>query len=97
MANADSTSALISDVKEGDLYYIAMTSWNARGKSNFSAEQTIVYDTDPERAVVYLAKGNEAMKQGLTNRAHVYFCATIRLDPENADAYRSRAVLCKKP
>jgi tetratricopeptide (TPR) repeat protein len=93
MANADSTSALITDVKEGDLYYIAMTSWNARGESNFSAEQTIVYDTNPERAVVYLAKGNEAMKQGLTNQAHAYFCATIRLDPENADAYRSRAVL----
>src|SRR5271157_2938910 len=93
MANADSTSALISDVKEGDLYYIAMTAWNARGESNFSAEQTIVYDTNPERAVVYLAKGNEAMKRGLTNQAHAYFCATIRLDPENADAYRSRAVL----
>jgi tetratricopeptide (TPR) repeat protein len=93
MANADSTSALISDLKQGDLYYIAMTAWNARGESNFSAEHTIVYDTNPERAVVYLAKGNEAMKRGLTSQAHAYFCATIRLDPENADAYRSRAVL----
>jgi tetratricopeptide (TPR) repeat protein len=93
MANADSKSALISDVKEGDLYYIAMTAWNARGESNYSAEQTIVYDTNPARAAIYLDKGNEAMKRGLANQAHAYFCATIRLDPENADAYLSRAVL----
>ena len=93
MANSDGNSALISDVKEGDLYYIAMTAWNARGESNFSVEQAIVYDTNPERAIIYLAKGNEAMKRGLTNQAHAYFCAAIRLDPENADAYRSRAVL----
>ncbi len=93
LANAADTSAMILDVKGGDLYYIAMTAWNERGESNFSPEQAIVYDTNPDRAVVYLAKGNEAMKRGLTVQAHAYYCATIRLDPENADAYRSRAVL----
>ena len=93
MANVSGTSAMISEVKEGDLYYIALTAWNARGESNFSPEQVIAYDTNPEHAMIYLAKGNDAMKRGLANQAHAYYCAAIRLNPENADAYRSRAGL----
>ncbi len=93
MADSDGNSALISDVKEGDLYYISMTAWNSRGESNYSIEQAIVYGANPESAAIYLSKGNEAMKRGFANQAHAYFCATIRLDPENADAYRSRAAL----
>lgn len=93
MANSATSFVLISDLINGDLYHIAVTSWNARGESNYSAEQTVVYDTNPARTDIYLAKGNEAMRLGLTNEAHAYFCASIRLDPENANAYRSRAVL----
>jgi len=93
MGNSDTNSAFISGLTKGELYYIAVTSWNARGESKYSPEHTVVYDTNPERADTYLAKGNDAMKRGLTNEAHAYFCATIRLDPENADAYRSRSVL----
>ncbi len=93
LANCDTNSALISDVIKGDLYYVAVTSWNARGESNYSQEHTVVYDTNPARAGIYVAKGNDSMKRGLTNQAHAYFCAAIRLDPENADAYRSRAAL----
>ena len=93
MGNSATNSALISNLAMGDLYYVAVTSWNARGESNYSPEQTVVYDTNPARADVYIAKGNDAMKRGLTNQAYAYFCAAIRLDPENVDAYRCRAVL----
>ena len=93
IGNCATNSAFISDLVVGDLYYVAVTSWNARGESNYSPEQTVVYDTNPARADIYLAKGNDAMKRGLTNQAHAYFCAAIRLDPEYVEAYRSRSVL----
>jgi len=96
MGNCATNSALISDLIMEDLYYVAVTSWNARGESNYSREQTAVYDTNPARAGIYVAKGNDAVKRGLANQAHAYFCAAIRLDPENVDAYRSRAVLYEK-
>jgi Flp pilus assembly protein TadD len=96
MGNSATNLAFISDLVVGDLYYVAVTSWNARGESNYSTEQAVVYDTNPARADVYVAKGNEALNKGLAKQAHAYFSAAIRLDPENVDAYRSRAVLYEK-
>lgn len=93
MGKCATNSAFISDLMMGDLYYVAVTSWNERGESDYSPEQTVVYDSNPARADIYLAKGNDAMKRGLTNQAYAYFCAAIRLDPQNVEAYRSRAGL----
>ena len=93
MGNSATNSASISDLVMGDLYYVTVTSWNTRGESNYSPEVAIVYDTIPARADIYLAKGNDAMRRGLTSQAHAYFCAAIRLDPQNVEAYRSRAAL----
>jgi hypothetical protein len=93
MGDSATNSAFITDVVMGELYYVTVTSWNARGESNYSPEVAIVYDTTPARADIYLGKGNDAMKRGLTSQAHAYFCAAIRLDPQNVEAYRSRAAL----
>ena len=93
LTNSPKCQALISGLNKGDMYYVAVTSWNARGESNYSQEQTVVYDDNPARAGVHLAQGQRAMKRGLNAEAHAYFSAAIRLDPENAEAYQCRAVL----
>ncbi len=93
MANSNSCSAIIIGLKKGDLYYFAVSSWNARGESGYSREQAFLYDDKPERAGIYIGKGSESMHKGLYPEAHAYFSAAIRLDPENPEAYRQRATL----
>lgn len=97
LADSRHCDVLIANLETGKLYSLAVTSWNERGESNFSQEVLYVYD-DPGsgRASAHLSKGNELARQGLFKDAYAYLTAAIRLDPTNADAYRSRAMLCER-
>ena len=45
---------------------------------------------------MYVAKGQEALRQKEYPEADAYLSAAIRLDPRNADAYRYRAMLYER-
>jgi tetratricopeptide (TPR) repeat protein len=89
-------SALLVGLKKGRLYSLAVTAWNQRGESDYSEERLVVYDDDPRHAGDYVGKGNELVEKGQYVEAHPYFSAAIRLDPHNAHAYQSRAILYEK-
>lgn len=88
--------AKLGGLKKGWFYAFAVTAWNERGESDLSREREIVYDDDPAKAADYLAKGSDFMVRGFYASAHTYLSAAIRLAPENAQAYRSRAKLYEK-
>jgi hypothetical protein len=87
---------VITGLRKGELYTVAVTSWNQAGESDYSPEAAVVYDDDPRRATAHLAKGNEMLSQGNLILANAYICAAIILDPDSASAYQSRALLNEK-
>jgi len=87
---------IISGLDKGELYCFAVTSWGERGESDYSKEVMYVYDDDPSRSSQHLAKGNEMMASGLYPEADAYISAAIRLQPQSADAYKSRAQLYER-
>ncbi len=97
LADSNRNDVLIANVRKGEFYSVAVTSWNEQGESSFSDEILYVYD-DPgsSRAAVHLAKGKELERQGLFKDALAYLNAAIRLDPNNGEAYRSRAMLSER-
>ena len=91
--NTTECSLIISGLSKGELHCFAVTSWGHRGESDYSREIVYVYDDDPNRSSAHLAKGKELMSNGLYPEANAYLSAAIRLHPESADAYSSRASL----
>jgi len=96
MADSRDTSVLIGGLETGQFYGFAVTAWNGRGESDFSREEFAVYDNDPRNAVTYLEAGQDLMQRGFLADAYVYMTAAIRLDPDNHEAYRYRAMLNEK-
>lgn len=86
----------ITGLRKGELSTVAVTSWNQNGESDYSPEAVVVYDDDPRRATAHLAKGNELLLRGSLDLADAYLSAAIRLNPNNAQAYRSRALVNEK-
>lgn len=89
-------SLLITGLGKGKLYTVAVTSWNQDGESDYSPEAVIVYDDDSRHAHAHLAKGNELLARGSLDLADAYLSAAIRLNPNSAMAYRSRALVYEK-
>lgn len=96
MADSHGTVVLIGGLETGQFYGFAVTAWNLRGESDFSREEFVVYDNDPKNAVTYLEVGQNFMQRGFLDDAYVYMTAAIRLDPDNHEAYRFRAMLNEK-
>jgi tetratricopeptide (TPR) repeat protein len=95
-ANTQNCSVIISGLTKGELHCFAVTSWGEHGESDYSAEVIYVYDGDPSRSSQHLAKGTELIAKGLYPEAHAYISAAIRLQPQRAEAYESRALLYEK-
>lgn len=89
-------SMKVGGFEQGQLYSFAVTAWNEHGESELSGEEVFIYDDDPKRAAHYIAQGHELLKMGRFRDAHTYFDTAIRLDPDSAYAYQSRAVLYEK-
>lgn len=70
---------LITDLRKGELYTFAVTSWNQSGESDYSREALIVYDEDPGRAAAHLAKGKELLARGAPEPADTHLSAAMRL------------------
>ena len=51
------------------------------------------YDNNAQNSEKHVVRGNELMQRGRLRDAHAYFSAAILCDPENAMAYRHRAML----
>jgi len=96
LMNFDQNATILSGLKKGMLYSVVVTSWNHIGESDYSVERLIVYDDNPRHASHYLSKGNQLLDKGLYVEAQPYLSAAIGLDPHNAQAYRSRALLYEK-
>jgi tetratricopeptide (TPR) repeat protein len=96
MFAASDNCLVITGLRKGELYTVAVTSWNQEGESDYSPEAAVVYDDEPRRASAHLAKGNELLSQGNLCFADAYLSAAIRLDPDSAPAYQSRALLNEK-
>ncbi len=86
----------ISGLQQGEKYLVAVTAWNQRGESDFSAKRIIVYDNDAEKSSHYVALGKEAMERGRLDDAQAYFNAAVRLAPEDPETYRSRSRFYRK-
>ncbi|MEW6111626.1 MAG: tetratricopeptide repeat protein [Thermodesulfobacteriota bacterium] len=100
LADFPSNTAIITNPKRGEKYHFAVTAWNGSGESACSREAAIIFDDRPDRADRYVSKGNDLMNQGRYDEAELYFSTAIRVDPENPEAYQSRAQLyenSKKP
>lgn len=96
LVNAENCAVTLAGLKKGRFYSFAVTAWNQQGESDYSREAAVVYDDDPGRASEYLEKGNDLMEQGMYADAHLYLSAAIRLDPQNAAAYRRRGLLYER-
>lgn len=96
LVNCNGPAVVLSGLNREQLYFLAVSAWNQRGESNFSKEETLVYDDGSGCPEAYLAKGNDLMNNGYYAGAHAYFSAAIRLDPANLHAYQSRATLHEK-
>ncbi len=89
-------SAVITGLQPGTLYVFAVTTWSPVGESEFSRESVFVYDNEPRRAAAHLATGQSLLRQGFFEDALAYLSASIRLDPNSAEAYRMRALVNEK-
>jgi tetratricopeptide (TPR) repeat protein len=96
MKDTPACSIIVEGLEKGDLYRFALTSWNSRGESGFSQEIPFVYEKDPQAAEKYIQKGDEFMKKGDFDKAHVYYSTAIRLNPDIPEAYTGRAALHKR-
>jgi hypothetical protein len=94
--NTPGTRVVLSGLKKGELYYVAVTTWTPAGESNYSHEQAVVDDDDPSRAKSHLTKANELMQKGNYPEAHAYASAAVRLDPTNPEAYKDRGLLYER-
>lgn len=92
-ANSPANAAIIASPSKGELYAFAVTSWNARGESNYSKEVLFVSNDDEHNAPKYLSKGREFMAAGQLQEAQAYLSAAIRLQPGKAEGYQLRASL----
>jgi len=95
-ANTRDCPVIISGLDKGELYCFAVTAWGERGESDYSMEVMYVYDDDPSRSTQHLTKGNELMASGQYPEAYAYISAAIRLQPQRAEAYKSRALLYER-
>jgi tetratricopeptide (TPR) repeat protein len=91
----DSTdsSVILVGLEKCQFYAMAVTAWNSRGESDFSSEEFVIYDDDPTNAAAYVEAGNDLMQRGFLADAYVYITTAIRLDPNSAGAYRTRALV----
>ncbi len=92
-ADASQSSLIVANLTPAQLYYFAVTAWNDKGESTYSSERPFVYDTDKTHAGEYVAKARQAMADGWYFDAQAYVSAAIRLDPDNPEAHRFRAIL----
>lgn len=96
LVNVGESSIVLTGLNKGELYVIAVTSWNKVGESYYSEEQIAVYDDDPANANFYLTKANELMSKGALKEANAYFSLAIVLAPNNPAVYKDRAAFFEK-
>jgi tetratricopeptide (TPR) repeat protein len=87
---------VLSNLRKGELYYFAVTTWTSTGESNYSQEQLVVHDDVPSHAKTHLAKANEFMGRDAYQEAYAHISTAIRLAPNDPDGYKDRALLYEK-
>jgi len=91
--DSQDSSVVLVGLEKCQFYAMAVTAWNSRGESDFSREEFIIYDDDPTNADAYVEAGKDLLQRGFLADAYVYISTAIRLNPNSAGAYRSRALV----
>jgi tetratricopeptide (TPR) repeat protein len=94
----DTTSAkiVLRNLRRGELYYVAVTTWIATGESNYSHDQIVIFDDNPSHAKVHLSKASEFMERGAYQEAYAHISTAVKLAPNSPDVYKDRALLYEK-
>jgi tetratricopeptide (TPR) repeat protein len=94
----DTTSAkvVLCNLRKGDLYYVAVTTWISTGESNYSHDQIVIFDDNPSHAKIHLSKASEFMERSAYQEAYAHISTAVKLAPNNPDVYKDRALLYEK-
>lgn len=90
------TSVMMKGFDQGQLYNFAVTASNDNYESDFSTEFFYVYDDAPKNSSEHLAKAKDLMVDKRHSEALAFLNTAIRLDPNNPESYRTRAMLWEK-
>lgn len=96
MFETKETAVLLKSLDTGKFYNFAVTASNSSFESSFSPEKFYVHDTDPTNVNEHMSLAKSLMEQDRNHEAMAYLAAAIRLDPKNAESYRTRASLFEK-
>lgn len=90
------TSVMMKGFDPGQLYNFAVTASNDNYESDFSTEFFYVYDDAPKNSIEHIAKAKDLMFDKRHSEALAFLNTAIRLDPNNPESYRTRAMLWEK-
>lgn len=90
------TTVLLKGFESGQMYNFAVTASNDSYESDFSSEFFFVYDDAPRNSMDHVAKAKDLMIDRRHTEALAFLNTAIRLDPENPESYRTRAMLLEK-
>lgn len=96
MFETTETAVLLKGLDTGKMYNFAVTASNTRYESHFSQELFFVHDTSSGNSSDYLSMARELVENNRDHEALAFMAAAIRLDPQNAESYRTRASLFEK-
>ena len=93
MFTTGETAVLLKGFESGQIYNFAVTASNDSYESDFSNEFFFVYDDAPRNSMDHVAKAKDLMDDRRHTEALAFLNTAIRLDPENPESYRTRAML----
>ncbi len=96
MFETSETAILLKGLDTGKMYNFAVTASNSRYESPFSEEHFFVHETDSGNSSGYISIARELLENNRDQEALAFMVAAIRLDPQNAESYRTRASLFEK-
>lgn len=96
MFETTETAILLKGLDTGKMYNFAVTASNSRYESPFSQDLFFVHDTDSGNSSDYVSTARELIENNRDQEALAFMAAAIRLDPQNAESYRTRASLLEK-
>ncbi len=90
------TSVFIKGFEPGQVYNFTVTASNDSYESDYSNECFFVYDDVPRNSTDHIAKAKDMMIDRRHGEALAFLNTAIRLDPENPESYRARAMLFER-
>lgn len=96
MCQTTETQVLLKGFESGQIYNFSVTASNSNYESGYSTECYVVYDDSPKNSLQHVATARDLMLETRHVEALAYLNAAIHLGPQNAESYRTRAILLEK-